>query len=201
MATVQPDYQWNKSISAERSVAIRCPLANVHKCPRYYESLSLLGGAGITTSIAKDKDQALLDYWKNSEYWSVVEEHATSITSRNNEHSGFHNFCPEISFDVFHLFASYLHRFPDEIDRQAAFNQLSTDPTQSANDWRWNWQYVDPLHYTECPVYAMLSDHEGEKMRLDKKDEVLQLRPSIYGFSVDLKALWRKALKWFKSRN
>ena len=159
----------------------------------------MLGGSGITTSIAKEKDQALLDHWKKSEYWPVVDEHATSIVSWNNEKTGFHNFCPEVSFDVFHLFASYLHRYSDEIDRGAAHAQLSEDPARNTNDWRWNWATAEALHYTDCPVYAQLPVHEIRNEPQSIKDEVFQLKPSLYGFSIDLKALWRKVSKWFRS--
>ncbi len=176
--------------SSSRGLPTRCPQANVHRCPRHYQSLALLGSAGITTRIPEAKDSALKAFWEQSEHWPVVDEHATSITYSDARALGFHNFCPEVAFDVFHLFASYLHRFSDEIDQDSQHEILAARTSPHA-DWRWNWQSLEPMHYTDCPVYSMLTVHET-KHELPEKKDIVQLKPTFYGMSVDLIALWKR---------
>ncbi len=154
---VQPNYDWYKSISNAELVPNRCPYANVHRCPRYYQSLSLLSDNQITTRIPVEKDQELLKHWENSEHWPVVSEHASSITGSDDNWTGFHNFCPEVSFDIFGFFASYLHRFSDEVERDSRHSELANDSTRVPHDWRWSWQSIKPMHYTDCPLYAILN--------------------------------------------
>src|SRR5207247_8245316 len=100
--------------------------------------------------------------------WPVVDEQATSITGADGKRSGFHNFCPEVSFEVFHLFASYLHRFSDEIDIEIRHKQLS-EAAHPYAAWRWNWDTVMPIHYTDCPVYSALTVQSTER----PKQEIL----------------------------
>ena len=45
-----------------------------------------------------------------------------------------------------------------------------------------------PIHYTDCPVYSALTVQSTER----PKQEILQLKPTFYGMSIDLVALWRK---------
>ena len=45
-ARVQPTLEWYKRKSRDGDVPPRCPFASVQRCPRFYESLSLLGEAG-----------------------------------------------------------------------------------------------------------------------------------------------------------
>src|SRR6266478_1120232 len=49
--TPQPTLKWYTDISASKSLSPRCPFASVHRCPRYYQSVSLLGEAGVATAI------------------------------------------------------------------------------------------------------------------------------------------------------
>jgi len=53
-----PNREWYANLSRERGVAFRCPFATVESCPRYYQSLSLLGKAG-STKIPEAEDERL----------------------------------------------------------------------------------------------------------------------------------------------
>jgi hypothetical protein len=64
-------------------------------------------------------------------------------------------FCPEVSFDRFGLFATGLHRYANETD-QAVVHSALKEQNASSSDWRWAWQLVVPMHYTDCPLYSPL---------------------------------------------
>ncbi len=83
-------------------------------------------------------------------------EQATAVSGGDGRHSLFSNFCPEVSFETFGLFAVSLSRFADEIDRDVRHKALSMSGTAHGSDWRWNWEHVREQHYTECPLYSVL---------------------------------------------
>ena len=60
-----PDFQWYSAESRRLELAPRCPFAAVHGCPRYYQSLSLLGRAG-NTAIPKEENMPA----NNRAFWS-----------------------------------------------------------------------------------------------------------------------------------
>lgn len=150
-----PDNDWYMRKGAERGLGTRCPFASIRTCPRYYQSLSLLGEAG-TTSIPKSEDKRLLRYWQKDDLWPQTGEQATSVANKKQ----FHNFCPEVSFDSFGYFASSMGRYVDELDSGNAHSHLAASGVPR-NDPRWAWAYVAPQHFTECPLYAPL--HERSK--------------------------------------
>jgi hypothetical protein len=194
---VYPDLEWYSARSAERNLPIRCPHANVHACPRYYQSLSLLGGAGITTRIDAKTDAELVARWKATPLWPVVAEHATSVG--NNSH--FANFCPEVSFDTFRLFASYLARYADEIDKRAAEQWLTaTGVSAWEKEWGWDWQSVTEMHFSECPLYSQLP-HTRASAPAPKSEEIVSVKPGAFGVSVDVKRLLSRLARWWLERN
>ncbi len=65
MAVVIPNFDWYSNISNKVGGPPRCPFATVSRCPRYYQSLSLLEVTGAT-SIAPEVDESLLQKWKRS---------------------------------------------------------------------------------------------------------------------------------------
>jgi hypothetical protein len=154
MAFIYPDLEWYTGISKVENVPPRCPYANVHRCPRYYHSLYLMGNAGITTEIEPEKIKEMDTFWAKTDMLPVVAEHAAGISGSGDKKTGFSNFCPEISFDVFGLFADHLHRYADEIDTGVAHSQL--EKKAYPKDWRWQWENVSPLHYLKCSVYSQL---------------------------------------------
>jgi hypothetical protein len=150
-----PELEWYSGVSRERGVAVRCPFATVEACPRYFQSLSLLGEAG-STKIPKDEDERLLAKWKASDLWPRTEESTTSILKRESDPRMFSNFCPEVTFDRFGYFATHLARYADEIDLELAHQQLGKERVPG-NDPRWAWSSTKPQHYTECPLYSVLA--------------------------------------------
>ncbi len=154
-----PDLKWYASVSEKRGVAVRCPFATVEACPRYYQSLSLLGNAG-STKIPQTEDERLLEKWKKSDLWPRTEELATSIAGADGKRSIFSNFCPEVAFDRFGYFATDLARYGDEIDINIAHEQLGKQKAPPG-DPRWSWASTREQHYTECPIHAVL-DHRAK---------------------------------------
>lgn len=197
---VYPDIEWYSRSSSKKAVSPRCPFANVYRCPRYYQSLSLLGMVGITTKIDNNKDKELLRIWQKSEYWPVVAEHSTTISGTEGEKKHFTHFCPEISYDVFGLFASSLHRYAVDIDRENAQRSLSVVNQPHEKDWRWEWAFVESLHYSECPLYAPLLNGEPPPMSEEHKSDILQVKPGFWGISLDVKQLISRIFKWWNYR-
>jgi hypothetical protein len=155
-----PDFEWYSGISSRHGLFPRCPFASVDRCPRYYQSLSLLGEAG-STRIDSKRDEDLLRRWKGFELWPLTAEYATAISGSKNERGewespSFSNFCPEVTYDRFGYFALSMSRYADELDRDLQHEQLGRMRAPST-DWRWTWADLRPMHYSECPLYSPLN--------------------------------------------
>jgi hypothetical protein len=61
MSVIVPSLDWYKKKSLEGSLPPRCPFATVESCPRYYQSLSLMGDAGAT-KMETSEDKRLLKF-------------------------------------------------------------------------------------------------------------------------------------------
>lgn len=157
---VIPDFTWYAAESRRWALSPRCPFASVHACPRYYQSLFLLGKAGCT-AIPQDEDAALKGRWERHPLWPVVDEQATQITRSDKRPHAFHKFCPEVLGETFGYFATFLAPYTDELDSGLASERLGKEGA-SANDPRWNWAFCTPQHFTECPLYSCLS-HDWTK--------------------------------------
>ena len=160
MMDILPNLNWYISVSKDQRLSPRCPFASVYRCPRFYQSLSLLGRAG-STEIAPEEDKRLKDEWQKTDVWPVTDEQATMIAGPKDEIKHFSRFCPEVIYDRFGFFATELHKFSDEIDMSAAHAKLRNEGALP-DDWKWNWSRIDPLHYTECPLYSLLRAGKGK---------------------------------------
>lgn len=175
MTTELPNLVWYLSISTPLQLSPRCPYASVYRCPRFYQSLSLLGNAG-STQIDPKEDNKLKEGWKQTDIWPVTDEQATAISGPKDDSKHFTNFCPEVSYERFGLFATGLHRYADEIDISVAHRQLSSSKV-AADDWRWNWSLIEPMHFTGCPLYSLLKAGKSKnepKMGRDLMSQILQ---------------------------
>ena len=178
MKSVNPTSEWYLGVSETKGVHPRCPFATAEECPRFYQSLALLGEAG-STRINDAKDKRLLRKWRDSDLWPITQEQATAI-SGTEDHRGYHNFCPEVAFERFGYFASYLHNFVDEIDRESAEKSLTQNGTPG-DDWRWAWMSGRPMHYSECPIYSVLKHRSTDGGRvLATPSEPTQTRVERY---------------------
>lgn len=187
---VIPDFEWYCEISQRRNLPPRCRFATVERCPRYYQSLSLLGGAG-STKIDPEEDERLKRYWEGSDLWPRTGEYATAVSGWEEEARHFSNFCPEVAYDRFGYFASYLGRFADEIDRDCR-HQMLGDAAVLADDWRWQWASVRPMHYSECPLYSPLVSRPEEKGP--------EFTLGLPGASVRFRFSWRDLKGWLSHK-
>ena len=120
---IVPNLEWYLEKSASQSVSPRCPFATVQGCPRFYQSLFLLGNAG-GTKISEKEDKKILKKWKKSPLWPVTDEQETSIAGPKDDHKHFWRFCPEVSFDHFGFFASSLNNYANDLDTTLAHTEL-----------------------------------------------------------------------------
>jgi hypothetical protein len=148
---VQPNLKWYTEISSSKKLPPRCPFASVHRCPRYYAAVFLLGDCGVATGIEPDENEKLAERWKRSDVWPVDPEHDTSVTGRNV----FSNFCPEVLYERFGWFASLLAYHADETDVDVACRGLSEEGA-APDDWRWRFARITPMHYSDCPLSSLL---------------------------------------------
>lgn len=157
-----PDFEWYTKKGRKLGLPPRCPYATVETCPRYYQSLSLLGQAG-STQITPEEDERLLREWRQSDLWPRTAEYEPSISGSGGAPSLYSNFCPEVLFDRFGYFATHLARYADEVDQGVAQEQLATINAPS-NDPRWRWAGITSQHFSECPLYSVLSHRDGQEI-------------------------------------
>ena len=195
MNDINPNLEWYTSQSENAGLSPRCQYANVHRCPRYYSSLYLLGEVGITTKMKPVKIEELDKYWEGSELMPVINEHDTGIASYSGTSHDYTNFCPEITYDIFKLFASSLYKYTDEIDKDIAHKQL-INKGATGDSWRWQWMHVEPMHYSNCPLYTQIlskpKEDEKNKKSEDTNEKIVTLKPTIFGMSIDINALMKK---------
>jgi hypothetical protein len=148
--------------------------------------VSILGDCGVATRIDPKEDKRLLNRWKRSDLWPVVAEQDTGVMGVPGKPSIYSNFCPEVSFERFGWFASFLAYHADEIDVDVAHRNLAREGADGS-DWRWTWATITPKHYSECPYYApLLSTPETAEMKSRKT--ILQRYRQL--------GLWGKLAAW-----
>lgn len=198
---VNPDFDWYSAISARRKVMPRCPFASVERCPRYYQSLSLLGQAG-STSVEPDEDARLKKFWERSDLWPRTSEYASSISGGTDDRGNvrrpiFSKFCPEVAYDRFHYFAEHFGSYADEIDSELAQEQLGREGVPGS-DWRWYWGSLTPLHYTECPLYSPLS--HGGGFRAPSHGTGPEVTLGVPGTATMRFKSWQELHEWFSQQ-
>ena len=177
--------------STELGLTPRCPFTSVKRCPRYYESLSLLGSAG-STKIDQEEDERLKRFWERSDLQPPTKEYAPAIQgdSEKKIFSNFFNFCPEIIYDRFGYFSSHLRDYSDEIDRDIAHRKLK-NLNISGEHWRWRWESIRAMHYSECPLYSSLREGGGFR-----EGSGPQFKLGFPGVSIQFKLSWHDLRDW-----
>src|ERR1700739_21513 len=128
------DLDWYlRESSSKGTPTPRCPFATADHCPRYFQSLSLLGRAGFT-GLSSSEEKRLLKKWMRSALWPRTDEQAKLISGSTT----FYNFCPEVLFDGFGLFATFLSRYTDELDLDTGHARLAAQ-NAPRSDWHWQW--------------------------------------------------------------
>ncbi len=156
MKRITPNKEWYTTVSQKKRVLPRCQFASTHRCPQFYTSLWCVGEAGISTQIAPDEDKGLLEKWRQSDVWPALSEQEPCFFGSEG-YTSFSKFCPEVSYEIFGLFASAVLRYSDEDGIDKAFaHQLLQKENAPPDDWGWNWLHVTPMHYTDCPLYSLL---------------------------------------------
>ena len=166
MPIIIPDSSWYESKSAERNTPASCPYANVHKCPRYYASIYMLGEARIITSISDDKKTSLDAFWASSELLPVIAEEETYMRGIQGNWSVFSNFCPEVTFAYLNYYARCLAKNVDGIDRDCG--RRIAEREKNPRDWRYEWGFMSPCHFSECSFYNKVHDFNSKRFDASK---------------------------------
>jgi hypothetical protein len=173
MMRIQPTLSWHTSISDARQVAPRCPFAPVHLCPSFYESLSRLGRAGSLPLVPK-VERLCRRKWEGFTPWLATQGKVASISGPPSKSTIYSNFCPEVLYSRFGLFAASLIRYSDEIDAGIVHAQLKKDGTPNDN-WRWAWAHATHLHYTEYPLFSSLRLQATQRTDAAQPEGMLQI--------------------------
>jgi len=203
MNHINPTFRWYSKISEAKGILPRCPFRSVYRCSKYYLSRSLLGAAG-STKIDEDEDKGLLKTWRKSEFWPTTDEERPVIAMVSGESRSYDNFCPEVLFDRFGYFTSHLWRYPGENETGFAHERLAKEEA-SPDDSRWYWGGITPMHYTECPLFSLLSYKETQSATQNgfhkANNEILEIKPSVYGISLNPKALITRFARWWLKKS
>jgi hypothetical protein len=153
------------------------------------------------TSIDPSADSTLFQCWRQSPLWPLIAEQTTSVCGGPDGPAAIlSNFCPEVSYDRFGLFASHLARYADQLDIDMAHKSLA-ERAAPREDWRWQWASVRPQHYSECPLYSLLQTPDEVAIALDQSQDLLEIKPGAFGISLNVKALiTRFCVWWLKKR-
>ncbi|WP_150139085.1 hypothetical protein [Candidatus Enterovibrio escicola] len=185
--SITPNFSWYSKESKKKCVSPRCPHATPQKCYKYYASIYLLGELSITSKVSENKVEELDKYWNDSDIIPLISEHEPTVTySDSNSLDSLCNFCPEVSFEAYGLFTTYMHRYIDDIDREYVCSRLEREGNR--DDWRWSWMSIKALHYTECDNYSKLPHIKNSN---EKSDDLLEMKPGFLGFNINLKVLFK----------
>lgn len=181
-------------------VCPRFPFASVHRCPRYFQGASLLGDEGALSRLDPQMDHDIGEKWEATDVWPAAWHEHSGISASDGRGFLYRDFCPEVAEQAFGLFASTLVRYSDEVDQQSAHERLTSNAETVHKDWRWRWSFVSEMHYTNCPIYSLLSVDPKPLEEEEHTDPVFTAKPGFFGFSIDLKQLWKRGTRWWLSR-
>ncbi len=148
------DFKWYASESRAHGGPPRCPFASVGLCPKFFHSLSVLADGEQVSELDAGIRAELDAKWREHRP-PVAEDSPGWAKDGNNSIRQVWGMCPEVTNDVYGVFASYVAMYPDELDRDLAYRRMKREGA-SADDPRWRFATVIPEHYTECRHYSVL---------------------------------------------
>jgi hypothetical protein len=138
-----------EQISCESGVAPHCPYLTLKKCPQYFESRAQ------REALTDQQIAELEEFWNDSDLYPLDGTCAPESSGGPNLTPNCACFCPEVLGEQFGVYANNLSPHTNDTDREIAEKSLDKVSTLP-NDLRHLWRVATPLHYTECPSYALL---------------------------------------------
>ncbi|MFC1490350.1 hypothetical protein ACFL6K_03980 [Candidatus Latescibacterota bacterium] len=170
---LNPDMDWCDSIYKKRGLkTVHCPYVSYDLCPRYYLSCKEL--KQVSESDIKYYDS----YWPTKRIpWNKVKRVKPAVIDNHPDDDSwegkhYHNFCPEVLLGKFKLSASqigewelqyqyeenYRFEIDGEIKEEYDRGSWLSNRDVPENHWMSRYKKVIELHYSDCELYAMLSD-------------------------------------------
>ncbi|MDP0498692.1 MAG: hypothetical protein Q7P63_01210 [Verrucomicrobiota bacterium JB022] len=184
---IQPNMEWYSKESQKAKVCCRCPFGSYSKCPRYFITAQLLQEMG-SVPLDNRVSKKYTDQWKRSNLWDERAEDETSVSG--GERKMLSNACPEVVFDQFGIFATYLYSYPSAEEQDEAIAALQIE--EGSDDWRLQWYKITPQHYTTCRFFSLLSRQSEEPER------IVDLKPTFSGMTLNLNPLIQRVWTWIK---
>jgi 5-methylcytosine-specific restriction endonuclease McrA len=153
-----PNLEWYQSESRKQGVPPRCPIAKAELCPRYFETLWLLGEAKLTTQMPPEKKASFEQKWKT--LGSTIAEEGPSLLGDGERTHDLSRICPEVAYELYGYFACNLSEYADELDRELAYKYYKSGQYKHFDS---RWQGITPHHYTECREYSIFATFAGNK--------------------------------------
>ncbi|MFA7328971.1 MAG: hypothetical protein WC081_05660 [Candidatus Ratteibacteria bacterium] len=161
----EDDDNWYYEKSRELKLSKNCPFSSPQLCPRYYESVKILQNVKLVKGIGSKIDKKLAQKWEEHPMKPCMQEEESGISFEGDPGTSSYktlsisNFCPELTFKQFGIFASSLARLTDIIDTEPIPNYVKRMKADK-DDWKWEYHRVDHQHYSDCKEYLWLSSHE-----------------------------------------
>ena len=157
MIPIYPDLEWYGSVSDRRQLTVRCPYASEQRCPKYFESVSILAEENRLTILSQPIHEQLGKKWSVHPLWPLTEETATTHFGDRSKGGLYSNLCPEVAFIVFKVFASKVIEFYDGAERDQRHDQLEDSGERTDKDWRWQFDRLEAMHFSECSLYSKIA--------------------------------------------
>ena len=199
MTVIIPNFEWYSKISQGKALPPRCPFAVVDRCPRYYQSISLLKYTGAT-AVDSSVDARLFERWKRSPLWPVIAEQETAF-SGSSDRPAKHSLqlLPGGFLRAPRFFRLLPGPIPDTLDLEMAQENLGRRGVPGS-DWRWHWASLRPMHFSECPLYSVLLQAQPASQVLSETEELLEFKPAAFGVSLNVKELISRFCVWWLRR-